>query len=151
MQHARRDYQTRIQDALPEPLGGIPDNEPVFLLRAQDKLAGLTIRIYGFLADLAGCDPDLVLNAKAQAALMESWDPQKLPDLPDPLPSPSRGEGQGGGGAGAPAPTLEDERRLLAAQLAEKGFSLADAENFLITAYQDWTKKDLKALQEHYL
>src|SRR4030042_6391464 len=82
MQHARPDYQPRIQDALPEDQGGIPATEPVFLLRAQDRLAALTVRLYALLADIAGADPELVLNAQAQAAAREAWDPQKFPDLP---------------------------------------------------------------------
>src|SRR4030042_3549997 len=119
MHPAPPDYQTRIQDALPEDQGGIPATEPVFLLRAQDRLAALTGRLYALLADIAGADPELVLNAQAQAAAMEAWNPKKLPDLPQeaainpephhfptapsPAPgpltsSPSREEGQGGGG-----------------------------------------------------
>src|SRR4030042_1785682 len=81
MHHARPDYQARIQDTLPADQGGIPYAEPVFLLRAQDRLAALTVRLYALLADIAGVDPELVLNAQFQAAAMEAWDPQKFPAL----------------------------------------------------------------------
>ena len=42
MKHAREDYN-RIQD----PAGKIPENEPVFLLRGQDKFAPATLEFWG--------------------------------------------------------------------------------------------------------
>ena len=90
MHHSRPDYQDRIQDALLPEEGGIPVDEPVFLLRGQDKLAALTVRLYALLADVAGADPALVAGAMAQAAAMEAWLLQKLPDLPQAKPPPDR-------------------------------------------------------------
>jgi len=45
MIHARTDYD-RIQD----PAKLIPDDEPVFLLRGQDKLAWIAVWFYAVLA-----------------------------------------------------------------------------------------------------
>jgi len=78
MKHARRDYQ-RIQD----PLKKIPEDEPVFLLRAQDTLAAETVRFYAFLASSRGAQPLLIKNSMAQADAMEKWHIKKSPDMPE--------------------------------------------------------------------
>jgi hypothetical protein len=49
MIHARADYN-RIQD----PANKIPQDEPVFLLRGQDKVAAATVRVWAVLNDEAG-------------------------------------------------------------------------------------------------
>lgn len=77
MKHARPDYD-RIQD----PSGKIPDNEPVFLLRGQDKLAAIVLRYYARLAITAGCQSDLICATLRQADEMALWHTQKIPDLP---------------------------------------------------------------------
>ena len=76
MKHARSDYD-RIQD----PAGLIPDDEPVFLLRAQDKLAWHIVKIYSYCAELAGASPELVQKCRDHAAKMKAWSVKKTPDL----------------------------------------------------------------------
>lgn len=82
MKHARDDYN-RIQD----PAGKIPEDEPVFLLRAQDPAAADTVRFWAsrveHLAEVAGKPvPDIVKVAREQADRMDEWEPKKeLPDL----------------------------------------------------------------------
>lgn len=57
----------------------IPEDEPVFLLRAQDKLASSTVRMYAALRRAAG-DEDGAMNCEAVARLMEAWPVKKQPD-----------------------------------------------------------------------
>lgn len=80
MKHAREDYN-RFQD----PAGLIPDDEPVFLLRGQDKIAWHVVKIYAYCAELAGCSPELVHKVREHAKLMKQW-AKKLPDLQEPRP-----------------------------------------------------------------
>lgn len=77
MKHARADYD-RIQD----PAGLIPDDEPVFLLRGQDRLAAQTLEFYAKLAHREGVAGDLVSRTMTQAKLMREWPMKKTPDLP---------------------------------------------------------------------
>ena len=77
MKHSRPDYD-RIQD----PAGLIPDDEPVFFLRAQDMVAPATVRVWADLAAGRGADPEMVANARLQADAMEAWATKKVPDLP---------------------------------------------------------------------
>ena len=80
MKHARKDYN-RIQD----PLGLIPEDEPVFLLRGQDVLAPELLRQWSIkllLKGGSGIMAEMVMN---HAKEMENWQKkykQKLPDLP---------------------------------------------------------------------
>lgn len=80
MKHARPDYQ-RIQD----PDGLIPDDEPVFLLRGQDLCAPAAVRKWADEAEAAGASKEIVIAARDQANLMDSWAAQirgKTPDMP---------------------------------------------------------------------
>lgn len=82
MKHSRADY-ARIQD----PEHKIPEDEPVFLLRGQDKLAPSTVRFWAKEADLSGVNYEMVEAARSQANAMLSWQTSpahlgKLPDLP---------------------------------------------------------------------
>lgn len=77
MYHARRDYQ-RFQD----PLGVIPDDEPVFLIRGQDIVGAKTVRFWADQAEAHGASPRIVERAREHAALMESWATRKVPDMP---------------------------------------------------------------------
>ena len=77
MKHAREDYD-RFQD----PLGKIPDDEPVFLLRGQDKLAWHVVKIYAYCAELAGCSSELVQRCREHSERMKQWPKKKTPDLP---------------------------------------------------------------------
>lgn len=76
MRHARDDYN-RIQD----PEGKIPEDEPVFLLRAQDSIAAEVVRKWAELNDLSGGDSRLSEMARAQADKMGAWPKKKLADL----------------------------------------------------------------------
>jgi hypothetical protein len=88
MKHARDDY-SRIQD----PAGLIPDDEPVFLLRAQDIFAAQAVRDYAnaLEADLGRktnvCPPceaktrHVIRLARMHAELMDEWLAKKWPDV----------------------------------------------------------------------
>lgn len=76
MKHAREDYN-RIQD----PEGKIPEDEPVFLIRAQDELSGDVVRAWANLAEERGADPELVKRAFAHASKMDQWSKKKKADL----------------------------------------------------------------------
>lgn len=68
MKHARDDYN-RIQD----PAGKIPEDEPVFLLRGQDRAAPGAVRAYAEILESMGGDPVLVRKSRLQAQRMEIW------------------------------------------------------------------------------
>lgn len=80
MKHARQDYAP-IQD----PRGLIPEDEPVFLLRAQDVCAPFAVKDWVFRAELYGVDRHMIEAAKKQAEVMQDWQRQhrmKIPDMP---------------------------------------------------------------------
>lgn len=77
MLHAREDYN-RIQD----PAGLIPADEPVLLLRAQDKIAWHVAKIYAYCAELAGA-VDIANLVREHAKKMKEWPVKKTPDLPN--------------------------------------------------------------------
>lgn len=77
MRHAREDY-SRIQD----PSGKIPADEPVFLIRAQDKIGAQAVRAWADLNRAAGGNPDITSLARGWAIEMEQWPTRKLADLP---------------------------------------------------------------------
>jgi hypothetical protein len=77
MRHARADYD-RIQD----PAGLIPDDEPVFLVRASDAVAARTVRFWANEAESKGAAPNIVEAARRQAELMDAWPIHKVPDMP---------------------------------------------------------------------
>jgi hypothetical protein len=78
MKHARPDYN-RFQD----PEGKIPEDEPVFLIRGQDKVSASAVRAWAMLNEAAGGDPRATKAAVAHADLMDAWPKKKLADLPD--------------------------------------------------------------------
>jgi len=78
MLHPREDYQ-RIQD----PAGLIPENEPVFLMRAQDKVAARTVRNWADVNADTGGDPKLSRMAREHADKMDAWPVKKFADLPE--------------------------------------------------------------------
>lgn len=57
--------------------GSIPDDEPVFVLRAQDALAGETIRFYMKRREQEGIGTVAVAEALKD---MEAWPVRKMPD-----------------------------------------------------------------------
>jgi hypothetical protein len=74
MLHARKDYM-RIQD----PDGLIPEDEPVFLLRAQDQTAAAAVHVWAAMQP-----PGLARNlALKHARLMEQWPVKKTADVPE--------------------------------------------------------------------
>lgn len=56
------------------------DDEPVFVLRAQDLLAPQLVRLWAERADLHGCGPEKVEEAYKLADAMERWPNRKFPD-----------------------------------------------------------------------
>lgn len=76
MRHARADYD-RIQD----PAGLIPVEEPVFLLRGQDRNAAAAVRVWAKLVEDEGGSPEIVAAARDHADKMDAWPKKKTPDL----------------------------------------------------------------------
>ena len=79
MKHARDDYN-RIQD----PANLIPKDEPVFIIRGQDRVGPATVRYWASKAEDAGADQSIIEAARWQAKQMESWQLEhgsKIPDL----------------------------------------------------------------------
>ena len=79
MIHAREDYN-RIQD--PENI--IPEDEPVFLLRASDKFAPDVVEEWARRASMEGADQNIVEAALGQAIRMREYQQyhgSKIPDM----------------------------------------------------------------------
>ena len=79
MIHAREDYN-RIQD----PYGKIPHDEPVFLIRGQDRAAPGAVEAWANLAEAMGADPVIIILARNQADMMRDYQEScanKVPDL----------------------------------------------------------------------
>jgi hypothetical protein len=57
-------------------------NEPLFLIRGQDKIGADVVRYWADLAESRGASADIVAAARTQAARMEAWPIKKTPDLP---------------------------------------------------------------------
>lgn len=79
MKHARKDYQEKIQ----APPDMIPEDEPVFLLRAQDIHASRTVRFWASLVAHQDGDPRCVQAAMDIADEMDTWPTKKTPDMPE--------------------------------------------------------------------
>jgi hypothetical protein len=56
------------------------DDEPIFVLRAQDRLAAEAVRYWAEQAQQAGSSEAKVAEAREIAAAMERWPTRKLPD-----------------------------------------------------------------------
>jgi len=78
MLHAREDYN-RIQD----PLHLIPEDEPVFLIRAQDICAPDVVYYWALKAAHYGADKDITDSAKLQVSRMKKWQKEHLVKIPD--------------------------------------------------------------------
>lgn len=76
MKHARPDYN-RIQD--PECL--IPKDEPVFLVRGQDKIGYLLVHMWAIINEHMGGDPKLSELAMQHSVEMKAWPKKKTADL----------------------------------------------------------------------
>lgn len=59
------------------------DDEPVFVLRAQDRLAPRVIRYWASRATVAGVPAGKVNEAYALAAQMEAWQATHTAKVPD--------------------------------------------------------------------
>jgi predicted PhzF superfamily epimerase YddE/YHI9 len=59
----------------------VPEEEPVFLLRAQDQCAAAVIRYYAALNELHEGDPAISEAARAQADAFDEWSIKKRADL----------------------------------------------------------------------
>lgn len=79
MKHGRTDYDARIQDGENK----IPADEPVFLIRGQDRYAARTVRHYADLLESAGAPPEQVEAVRRHALTITNWRPKKLPDNPN--------------------------------------------------------------------
>lgn len=80
MKHARPDY-----DPIQDPRGLIPEDEPVFLLRAQDLTAPAVVEYWVMKAKDAGAAKTITEAAKNQAEAMREWQREhriKIPDMP---------------------------------------------------------------------
>jgi hypothetical protein len=67
----------------------VPFDEPVFLIRGQDIVAGEAVRAWADLAEKAGASADILKAARDHAARMDAWRPKKVPDM---RPAVARGE-----------------------------------------------------------
>lgn len=63
----------------------IPADEPVFLLRGQDKTAAQVVRVWADLAKDSGAAQDIIDAATRQADLMDAWPKKKVPDMKEQL------------------------------------------------------------------
>jgi hypothetical protein len=61
-------------------LGKAADDEPVFILRGQDRLAAPIVRLWAEMASRVGCSADKVKEAQELADAMDQWLIQKFPD-----------------------------------------------------------------------
>jgi hypothetical protein len=61
-------------------LAKVSAEEPIFVLRAQDRLAAYVVRQWALLAEIAGCPPEKVAAARLLADRMEQWPVRKIPD-----------------------------------------------------------------------
>jgi hypothetical protein len=61
-------------------LGKAQDDEPIFVLRAQDTLAPALVRRWADEAERAGCPAVKFIEARAVADAMEQWPTRRLPD-----------------------------------------------------------------------
>lgn len=58
----------------------IPDDEPVFVLRAQDVLAPTAVTFYAWLVESATGDSHHAGEIQSFAKVMTTWHKRKLPD-----------------------------------------------------------------------
>lgn len=81
MIHARKDYN-RIQD----PEGLIPEDEPVFLIRAKDKTGPMTVEAWANFAECEGAAPEMVAAARKHANAMRAFQAMRgcqVPNMPE--------------------------------------------------------------------
>lgn len=84
MKHAREDYNLIQNGRKFSDESRIPEDEPVFLVRVQDKLSAMVVEFWATQAEIQGADMKIVIKAKEQALNMAKWQlnvKSKLPDL----------------------------------------------------------------------
>lgn len=112
MKHARSDYEGRIVDLNEQ----IPEAEPCFLLRGQDKATPAAIEAWAQMAAHLGADRDMIDRARLYAREVREYQAAigggKVPDLPaDDDTGDEAGHGAGSGAGkdqGNPPKTRED-------------------------------------------
>lgn len=62
------------------PLGKAADDEPVFVLRAQDELSADLVELWAIRAKSLGCPNDKINEAYALVEDMRAWPGQRAPD-----------------------------------------------------------------------
>ena len=80
MRHAREDY-----DHIQDPTGKIPEDEPVFIVRGQDRAAVSTMLHWCQEAESLGASREIVETVRAWAGVVEDWQREhgdKVPDMP---------------------------------------------------------------------
>lgn len=78
MRHVRADYNLRIQDSA----NLIPEDEPVFLLRGQDRTAAQIVRLWAAAQKhLPQYDPKAVALVEQWANKMDAWPVKKTADV----------------------------------------------------------------------
>ena len=82
MQHARNDYGNIQEITTNGTTRKIPADEPVFLIRGQDKVGAATVRAWADLAEAEGSDAEIVAIARQHADKMDAWPKKKVADLP---------------------------------------------------------------------
>ena len=142
MLHPRKDYQ-RIQD----PAGLIPEDEPVFLLRAQDKLAKYVVRYWADLNDQYGGDTKLSQTARDHADKMDAWLVKKLADLPSEQPAENQQQGNQEPRPEETLPNPKDEIIMRHAKRLSSNIARRDQVIASANLFADWIKIELsKAL-----
>lgn len=71
------------RDELADPnscLNKAADNEPIFVLRAQDISSPVLVDLWAFMAAVAGCSGSKCNEARQLARSMEDWPTLKYPD-----------------------------------------------------------------------
>lgn len=56
------------------------DDEPIFVIRAQDKYSSILVRLWIGLARLGDCSPYKIWEAETCAQTMDAWKAKKHPD-----------------------------------------------------------------------
>lgn len=69
MKHSRKDYQNRIIDLS----GKIPDDEPVFVLRAKDSCSGSAIHAYLFQLVSEGASVEMLNSVRSAMEAFATW------------------------------------------------------------------------------
>ena len=77
----RKDYDS------PDGMIGIPDDEPVFLLRAQDRLSIEVVDAWIAAAERDGVDQKMITSAKLQVSRMIRWQADHGVKTPTDVPS----------------------------------------------------------------